>query len=369
MKSIFVVLLTLVSCGSFNRILNNGLSVSKAKIPELDSKTLKIKPKLEFGIEILSTFNKVFKDKDIFFSTITKLPDQLQGGRSIVFKATMINQTTGLFISNVILKTAEIEFRETIEENEIILHSSVRKMNQLQTEFKLLKDFDRPDLPRAYFGKLHDYSDHYFKKYTMILKYIEGRTLSQYLKQVKSSSIEDAKFIIKSLAKTLNDLHNLNIYHRDIKPDNIIIPDDFSVTYSVPVLIDFGLHDKATSDDLTKSERRGSFGFIPPFIIFQNKLDTNDVFALGIIFVEILSGQRHLSLNKNQAKYDSETGMLSLESCQAFRRIAQSDQFLMNRIADFSNEDASAAVELVSRMLREKPSFTMKQVIDHRFLN
>lgn len=71
--------------------------------------------------------------------------------------------------------------------------------------------------------------------YTM--EYIDGNSLHDNVKNKKSKRLseDEAIKIIRKVANALSEMHNKDIYHLDVKPENIMIAKDGRV-----VLIDFG---------------------------------------------------------------------------------------------------------------------------------
>ena len=122
------------------------------------------------------------------------------------------------------------------------------------------------------------YHDKAQNKYYIIMQWIDGSSLREYM---ACSAYEFLGYIIK-LAKILNELHELRIYHKDIKPENIIIKNrdvrliDFNISFSLPNIIE------------------GT----PPYSAPEMYLSTgevgrehSDVFALGVILYEYFTGE------------------------------------------------------------------------------
>ncbi len=82
------------------------------------------------------------------------------------------------------------------------------------------------------------YITHFIENNTgyIVIKYYEGQSLEQYIKENKKECTGDfLKRIFIPLINTIDVIHKKNIIHRDIKPSNILINKD-----GEPVIIDFG---------------------------------------------------------------------------------------------------------------------------------
>ncbi len=82
----------------------------------------------------------------------------------------------------------------------------------------------------------------------IIMEYVDGVTLKEYLKDNGKMPAEDVFYIMKPVMKALEQMHKLGLIHRDISPDNIMIRSDGQVK-----LIDFGAARAAMAEDDEKS--------------------------------------------------------------------------------------------------------------------
>ncbi|KAJ6366256.1 hypothetical protein OIU77_002775 [Salix suchowensis] len=93
------------------------------------------------------------------------------------------------------------------------------------------------------------------------------------------------------VAEALDYLHNCcdqPVIHKDVKSSNILLSDDFE-----PQLSDFGLASWAsTSCHTTCTDVAGTFGYLAPEYFMHGKVsDKVDVFAFGVVLLELLSGR------------------------------------------------------------------------------
>ncbi|XP_064962359.1 protein kinase STUNTED-like isoform X1 [Musa acuminata AAA Group] len=103
--------------------------------------------------------------------------------------------------------------------------------------------------------------------------------------------------VATGVAEALSYLHNgcsnPVVIHRDVKSSNILLTDEFE-----PQLSDFGLAIWAptTSTCLTHDDVVGTFGYLAPEYFMYGKVsDKIDVFAFGVVLLELLTGRRPIS--------------------------------------------------------------------------
>jgi serine/threonine protein kinase len=122
-------------------------------------------------------------------------------------------------------------------------------------------------------------------------EYIEGQTLSQWMRDNPKPSLEQVRNIIEQVAKGLQAFHRLEMLHQDIKSDNIIIAKD-----GVVKLIDFGSVKIAGIAEIdTPIERLTLLGTAqysaPEYFLGQEGSTESDIYALGVVTYEMLSGK------------------------------------------------------------------------------
>ena len=122
----------------------------------------------------------------------------------------------------------------------------------------------------------------------LAMEYIDGGDLNQYIN--KGLKPAESTQLIKLIANCLDFVHQKGIIHRDIKPENILFRKDGS-----PVLTDFGVAKQMQTDtSLTMDGMTiGSPHYISPEQAEHKPLDAKtDIYSLGIIFYEMLTGQK-----------------------------------------------------------------------------
>ena len=121
----------------------------------------------------------------------------------------------------------------------------------------------------------------------IILKYYEGKTLDDYMKEEKDFFISDEfKKIFIPILNALSYIHKKGILHRDIKPQNVIINKEFG-----PVIIDFGAACKY------KTKQKKKIFYTPGFSPLEYYSDKSrqgkysDIYSLAATLYYYLSGK------------------------------------------------------------------------------
>jgi hypothetical protein len=163
---------------------------------------------------------------------------------------------------------------------------------RFEEEFALLGCIDHPGSPPV-FGKGEDGQG--LPCYAM--KKVEGRTLSDLLAERGGAthSIPWSRRLLAILldaCETIGYAHEIGVVHRDIKPDNILIDKHLSV-----YVIDWGIAKRLGADSSYTEPGKvmGSPGYMAPEQADGHSASAgpqSDVFALGTILYEILTGRR-----------------------------------------------------------------------------
>ena len=160
------------------------------------------------------------------------------------------------------------------------LDNSEHQLKMLRREYELSIGCDNPHIVHVF---TYEYGIH--EGDGIVMEYIEGRTLREYLSE--KQSLASRQRIFQELLSAVNYLHQRGVIHNDLKPENILITraDD------TLKIIDFGLADK---DAFYVWKTLGcTLEYASPELRNQSKdIDArSDIYSIGMIMREIFDGR------------------------------------------------------------------------------
>jgi serine/threonine protein kinase len=174
--------------------------------------------------------------------------------------------------------------------------STHRQRRRFEREIDLVAGLRHPNIVTVYDSGETPDGLHYFA-----MEYIEGTSLDTYVRAVKETESKPQAFakllgLFLTIAKAVSYAHQHGIIHRDLKPANIRVDED-----GEPHILDFGLAkvvDQVAGGESTRVTRSGEFmGTLAYASPEQTRGDLeqvdvrSDVYALGVILYEILTGR------------------------------------------------------------------------------
>ena len=122
------------------------------------------------------------------------------------------------------------------------------------------------------------------------MEFIKGRELKEYFEAQQRFSTADSVRIMTQILSALGYSHKLGVIHRDIKPANIILLPDGSVKVA-----DFGIAHIESSELTQVGAVLGTPSYMSPEQIQGLPIDgRSDLFSVGVILYQFLTGERHL---------------------------------------------------------------------------
>ena len=146
-----------------------------------------------------------------------------------------------------------------------------------------------------------------------VMDLIEGRTLHEAMRHERLETTRIAR-LIRQAGHAITYAHERGVYHRDLKPDNLMLRDsDDSI-----VVIDFGI---ATVQEWTQAQRRGgapkktmlvgTAEYMAPEQIKCEPCAASDTWALDVISFELLTGHLPFAVPRDAQTRQVEWGKLS----------------------------------------------------------
>lgn len=123
--------------------------------------------------------------------------------------------------------------------------------------------------------------------YYLVMEYIEGPTLKEYLCKEGKLSADEAVEMTLQILKGIAHAHHHRIIHRDIKPQNILMTKNGTLK-----ILDFGIARALSETALTETNHvMGSVQYLSPEQAKGQSTDeSSDIYSIGIVLYELLTG-------------------------------------------------------------------------------
>jgi serine/threonine protein kinase len=170
-------------------------------------------------------------------------------------------------------------------------------IKQFEREAEIAMNLEHPNIVKVYnFGKF----DHH---YAMIMEYIDGKNLKEYLYEREKWDLNKILKICYEAGKGLEYIHQNNIVHKDVKPDNILVSSDFKIVK----ITDFGIAKLPKriwkKDIFPKSGTVTKFGiisYIAPEQAEGNATFQSDIYSFGVTMDEIITAKLFIEGKENE---------------------------------------------------------------------
>ena len=234
-------------------------------------------------------------------------------------------------------RTGEIYACKIIPKKRLMMQNSEERF---ELEVRILEKLSHPGVV-----KLVDlYKDTI--NFYLIMELIPYGSLMQFMCTTGKIPQDKAKTIFKGIVETLDYIHNNNIAHRDIKPDNILLdPSTLHIKF-----IDFGLSHKGQEGQDMSKTKCGSLSYMSPECLQGNIYDgfKSDIWSLGVSLYMMLFGATPWTKNNEGA---------------LVRQIVNGEFFVSPSVGP-------DAQDLINRMMTVNPyeRITLREILDHPWL-
>ena len=169
---------------------------------------------------------------------------------------------------------------------------SPARRERFQSEQRTLAHLNHPAIARLYDADTLEDGTPWF-----VMEYVDGTPLTQYCRE-HACSVGQRLHLLRSVCEAVQHAHSHAVIHRDLKPSNILVKNDGSVR-----LLDFGIAKQLESLDLPVDQTMTGLRLMTPAYASPEQVRgdrvgiSTDVYSLGVILYELLTGQLPFDLS------------------------------------------------------------------------
>jgi len=247
--------------------------------------------------------------------------------------------------------------------------------NQIDSEARISSQLQHPNLVT-----LHEVGTFHHLRY-LVFEFVDGESLKDRLQREGALSLQDAVILTSQILAGVTYLHSQGIIHRDLSLANILLTRD-----GIPKVTDFGISTWNGDHQAANGEISGTLPYMSPEPFAGQPLGPHsDVFTLGAIFYELITGTRLMhwasreAIIHNIVNGDPDTATDALEVDPIIKRVinkalqrpvalrypsaremkAELDTFRVSRGSSGSSPPGNhSTVEFLIRRMQHKKGFS-----------
>ncbi|RME60483.1 MAG: serine/threonine protein kinase, partial [Candidatus Dadabacteria bacterium] len=267
-----------------------------------------------------------------------------RGSQSVVYKAIDVGKKNKEVALKVLVRKKDKKLTEQLRKEALILVSCKHKNIIQLYDFHALNELCYLSLEYAPYGDLN-----------------------QYLHKVKKLTAEQAVLFLIQTAEALQAMHDAGIYHRDVKPDNILVANP-----SLIKLGDLGVASLPGEEFLLEELRKGvgTLSYMPPEVLVgKGFTQRSDLYALGVTFWEVLAGTHPFEgvplLKQLSVREDKNLVPLSKKNPEVPQYLSDAILKLMR----FKPQDRFSSAEELIKFLKKKGASKQSKTVSKEEVN
>jgi len=236
-------------------------------------------------------------------------------------------------------------------------------LDRFRVERQILAKLEHPNIARLLDGGATEDGLLYF-----VMEYVDGKSLTQYC-DLKNLPVSERIHLVSRLCDGVAYAHRNLIVHRDLKPDNILVTDD-----GTPKLLDFGIARilessiEDSADQTLTLVRMATPAYASPEQIRGEPVGVaSDVYALGVLLYELLTGRRPYRLEP--AWGESARIICEQEPTRASVAVVSDTSDVTEEISRCRNTTAEGLRKRLSGDLDNILAVALRKDPSHRYLS